>query len=292
MRGSRSRALIVLTAAVVALGAAGCGGDDAEAPEALEGTAAEDALAEAAIATNENTETIEARLEGSISGLPTGDQEFSFDGFVDPQAETGSVEVSVGEGTFELILLEDVAFLTSDDDAFLDALPEGAEWVELTIEELNSVGIDTAFSEGAFSPQLYLALGANDVEAGEADEIGDDPVRAYSFTIDEAEAVEEAPDDVRASVEDAISLEGDNPMIDGEASIDAEGRMRSFSAVGTVEPSGDLETSTDGIEVRIGTEYRAFGVDVPADPPSEDATVPFAEAPEALTALESILVSD
>jgi len=287
LRGNRGgrRGTLGLAAAVVALAATGCGDGDSEAPEALEGEAAAKALAEGATLTNDSTEPVEASLGGAVTGLGLGDQEFSFDGSVDPESETGTFAVEVNGATFDLILTEDAAYISSDEPTFTDALPEGAEWIELSVEELNSSGINTGFKEGAFSPQLYLALGATDIEAGGSEEVGDDPVRSYSFTIDEAKAVEEAPTEVKSDVEDAINLEGEDPTIKGEATLDSEGRMRSFNAVGTV---GSLDGAE--VEVTLGTELVAFGVEIDAEPPDPDATVPLTDAPDALTALQSVLV--
>ena len=111
-----------------------------------------------------------------------------------------------------------------------------------------------------------------------------DPVREYSFSIDKDEAVAEAPADSRQKVEDSIRLEGESPTIEGEASIDADGRMRTFNAVGTAGSpfGGDLE-------VTIDTEFTAFGVDVPSDPPSSDSVVQLDDAPDAAAALQGLL---
>ncbi len=276
---------------VLALGG-GCGEGGSEgAPAALEGSAAEEALADAARITNEVSETVEGRVGISITGTPAGDQEFTLDVLADPSAASGSFEASSEAGSFELLLLGDSAYLTSDEDAFVTALPEGVEWIELSPQDLQSLGLETFFGDDGFSPQLYLVLGAADVQPGDAGEVGGDAVRSYSFSIDEDEAVAEAPEEVRGEVEDAITLEGDAPTIEGSASIDAEGRLRRFAATGTVQAPPDLN-SPEQLEVTLEIEFSDFGVEVPTDPPSEEVTVPLDEAPGAVEALSGIFGGD
>ena len=237
------------------------------------------------MATNDSTETLEADLSGAVSGLPTGDLSFSIDGVLDPVAETGTFEFGVGEASIEILLLEDVAYVRSDDDAFASALPEGAEWVEVDPAEFESIGLNATFNEGAgFSPQIFLVFGAEDVQAGEAGDVGGDPVREYSFSIDQTKAIEEAPPEAQDAVRDAITLEGENPTIEGEASIDGEGRLRSFDAHGTAgSPFGGE------IEVNLETEFTDFAVELDTEAPGEDEVVPLADAPEAVTALQELI---
>jgi hypothetical protein len=282
------RGLIAAVAAAAAL--AGCGGSDnggdgGEAPAALEGEAAEQALADAARKTNETTETLEASAGGSVNGLPQGELTFSIEGLVDPETETASMTAMTNESEVELLMVDGVAYVGSEDEAFASALPDGAEWLQIDPGDLESVGLNASFGEEGFSPQIYLALGATDVEAGGEEEIGGDPVRSYSFTIDKEKAVAEAPPESREKVENAITLEGESPKIDGEATIDGEGRMRSFNAVGTAgSPFGG-----EDLEVTIDSEYPAFGVDVPDEAPPEDEVASLDEAPDAASALQGLL---
>jgi hypothetical protein len=279
------RGLIAAVAAAAAI--AGCGGDDGggEAPAALEGEAAEEALAEAARTTNDTTETLEASVSGSVSGLPQGDLSFAIEGVVDPESESASMTASANDAEVELLVLDGTGYVTSEDEAFASALPEGAEWLEVDSGEFGDVGLNTSFGEEGFSPQIYLVLGATDIEAGGEEEVGGDPVRSYSFGIDKDQAVAEAPPESRERVEGSISLEGESPEITGEATIDAEGRLRSFNATGTAgSPFGG-----EDIEVSLDSEYTAFGVEVPVEPPAEEETATLDEAPEAAAALQSLL---
>ena len=271
----------------------GCGGDDREsaagsAPEALEGEEAAQALADAAEATTSTEETVDASLSLAVTGAPTGDMALDFTAQIDPGERTGEFVVSSEAGAFTARLASDQAWLTSDSAAFTDALPEGAEWVEVDIEELSSLGLQTSFDEGGLTPQLYLALGAVDPVAGEEGEVGGDAVRTYSFGIDQQKAVEESPPEVKQQVEDAVTLQGEDPTIEGEAAIDGDGLMRRMSVVGSAGIPVDLGGGE--FEVSFDVEYTDFGVEVPTETPDPATVVPLSEAPDAATAIQDTLL--
>jgi hypothetical protein len=290
--GSRGNLLRLLL--VVALGAAlfvaGCGGDDDDggdappAPEALEGEEAAQAIGDAAAKTTEYQGGVDATLDLAVTGAPQGDTSLGLGATLDAGTETGQLTFEADGGSFTVQLVDGVAYLTSDDQAFLDALPEGAEWVEADPSQLEEVGLNTTFDEGGLTPQLYLALGATDVVAGDTSEVNGVPVQSYSFGIDEAAAVEEAPEEAKQQVEDAITLEGEETSIDGGAAIDGEGYMRQMNVTGSVSDPliGDVDVTFD-------VEYLDFGVEVPSEEPDPATVVPFDEAAGATTAIAGLL---
>lgn len=287
------------TAAVLALifafGLMACGGGDSDdggdapaAPAALEGQAAADALAEAADATSTTDETVDATFDLAVTGTTTGDTELGFDARVDPVDQIGEFGIETDGGAFTIRLTEDAAYISSEEAAFTEALPEGAEWVEVAPDELESLGLETSFDQGGLTPQLYLALGATDPVAGETSEVNGDPVQTYSFGIDQEQAVAEAPEEAKAAVEGAISLEGEKQSIEGEAAIDGDGLLRQMSVTGVAE-TPDFGGEGISVEVTFDVEYLDFGIEIETEPPDPDTVVPLAEAPDAATALQTAL---
>lgn len=292
MRGKRTTALF---AAIVAIGLAACGGegdgegsDGAEAPAALEGEAAAAALAQAAEATTATEETVDASFDLAVTGTATDDTELGFDARVDPIDQVGEFEIDAAGGAFTIRLGEDAAYISSDEASFTDALPEGAEWIEVSPDELASLGLDTSFDQGGLTPQLYLALGATDPVAGDTTEVNGVPVQTYSFGIDQEQAVAEAPEEAKAAVESAISLEGENQSIEGEAAIDGDGLLRQMSVTGVAE-TPDFGGEGIRVEVTFDVEYLDFGIEIETEPPDPETVVPLAEAPDAAAALGTAL---
>jgi hypothetical protein len=111
------------------------------------------------------------------------------------------------------------------------------------------------------------------------------PVQTYTFGIDQEAAVAAAPQEAKERVESAITLEGANQSIEGEAAIDGEGYMRQMSVTGSAEAPG----LPAPLEVSFDVEYLDFGVEVPAEAPDPATVVPLSEAPEAGAALGSAL---
>ena len=279
------RLLLGLALAALLLG--GCGGDDDEggsAPEALEGEAAATAIADAATKTTTYDGGVEATLDLAVAGTGPSDTSLGLDANIDAATETGEIVIDAANGAYTVRLGQDAAWITSDDAAFTDSLPDGAEWVEVAPDELAGIGVDTSFDEGGLTPQMYLALGATDVVAGEQSEVNGVPVQTYSFGIDQDAAVEAAPEEAKERVETAITLEGENQSIEGEAAIDGEGYMREMNVVGSAEA---LDFAS--FEVSFDVQYLDFGVDVPAEAPDPATVVPLSEAPEAGAALQGAL---
>lgn len=279
-------------AALLAAGLiAGCNGDDDEpppAPEALEGAAAAQALADAADKTATNEETVTAVLDLSVSTSTTPEQAVQIVGEVDPAAEDGSFKITAGDSTITAMLVGEGAWLKLDAPEFADALPEGVDWVEVDRSALARLGLQTSFGPGGITPQLYLVLGAVEPVAGEEGDIGGDPVRFYSFDIDKAKAAAAAPPEVQQAVRDAITISGDLKEVTGEASIDTEGRMRSFEASGTaVPPTAGLGE----LKVKFKVRYAGFGAEIDVHTPKEQSTVPLADAPRAEALLRGAIAA-
>jgi hypothetical protein len=284
--------LTLATAVAAALLVAGCGGDDDQggdappAPEALEGEAAAQALADAAAKTTEYQGGVDATLDLAVTGSDQGDTSLGLQAQLDAATETGELAFEADGGSFSVLLNDGTAYLSSDEAAFADALPEGAEYVEADTAQLEGIGLSTTFDEGGLTPQLYLALGATDVVAGETSEVNGTPVQDYTFGIDEEAAVEAAPEEAKEQVESAITLEGEETSIEGSAAIDGDGYMRQMDVLGSVS-----DPLIGEVEVTFDVEYLGFGVDVPSEAPDPETVVPFDEAPEATAALAELLAS-
>ena len=282
------RRLLGVLMVMVGLVLGGCGGGDdpetSSAPEALEGEAAAQAIADAATKTTTFQGGVEAAMDLAVTGAGANDTSLSLDATVDGAARTGEIVFEGASGSFTVRLGEESSWVTSDVAAFTDALPEGAEWVEVNPDELAGLGVDTTFDEGGLTPQVYLALGATDVAAGEQSEVNGVPVQTYSFAIDKDAAVAAAPEEAKDQVEGAITLEGENQSIEGEAAIDGEGYLRSLGITGSAEVPGFAK-----VEVTSDVEYLDFGVEVPAESPDPATVVPLSEVPDAGAALQGAL---
>lgn len=285
------RRLLGVLMVMVGLVLGGCGGGDdpdtasaPSAPEALEGEAAAQAIADAATKTTTYEGGVEAAMDLAVTGAGSNDTALSLDATVDAATRTGEIVFEGASGSFTVRLGEDSSWITSDATAFTDALPEGAEWVEVNPDELAGLGVDTTFDEGGLTPQVYLALGATDVAAGEQSEVNGVPVQTYSFAIDKDAAVAAAPQEAKDQVEGAITLEGENQTIEGEAAIDGEGYLRSLGITGSAEVPGFAK-----VEVTSDVEYLDFGVEVATEAPDPATVAPLSEVPGAGAALQSAL---
>jgi hypothetical protein len=281
------RALVAAVAIVLSVGLiAGCNDDSDEpppAPAALEGAEAAQTLAQAAEKTATNQETVTAVLDLSVSTSTTPEQTVQVVGEIDPEAEDGSFKITAGGSTLTATLVGEDAWLRLDTPGFAAALPEGVKSVEVDRDELAKLGLQTSFEPGGITPQLYLVLGAVEpVAEEEAGDIGGDPVRFYTFDIDKGRAVAAAPAEVRDAVRDAITISGDLKEVTGEASIDSEGRMRSFQASGSASPP---TAGLGELKVKFKARYAGFGAEIDLRTPKEGTSVPLDQAPRAERAL-------
>lgn len=301
MRIDRSPALrLCFLVALIAAALAGCGGDDdapapgqtpqtPEAPEALTGEEAAAALAEGADLVNGSDESVTGSLELELSGGPTLQQSLRADVAFDPAADTGRFAVEAGGSDLTVVLDGDDAYLTSSSPEFGEALPDGADYILADVDDLEGVGIDTFLGgEEGISPQLYLVLGAKDVESVGTEQIGGDEVQVYEFMIDEDEAVAEAPDELKSAVDDAVRLEGANATLAGRASLDSEGRIRRFELNGSADAPSGSPLGDVTFELGLVTTLETFGEEIEVSAP-EGEPVSLAEGAEALARVTGLL---
>jgi hypothetical protein len=207
------------------------------------------------------------------------------------RGDHGTVTAAADSGgrAFEMEMVADgeAIWITSDADEFTDALPDGATWVEGSVDDLRDddvwTGLDTTFDV------LSVLRGVDEVSEVGTTEIGGDEVRLYEGDVDwdaALEASEAVDPDERAALEETISLTGDPELetFTAEVGIDDDGRVR-FLDVEVVAgpPSGaDEDLPLMGeitLRVTLEIENLDHDVDIPAGPPA-DETAPLSEAPE------------
>lgn len=284
--------------AALALLAAGCGDDDGAAPTTTTSAPAEatggdaesgddaeergepsDVTADDLLAAVDETKAagsaavqIDAAFDG---GAAFGSQELSLGGPVTFDGTRGDItlEVSGSEGAMRIVLADGSAWVGGDLDQVRDALPDGADWAQLPLEELLA---SPGFSNPGDLAYLYLVGGATDVR-----EDGD----ALRFDIDLEAAVGSAPEELRDEVASTVSFTGEqDPDVTGAVVLDDEGRVTSLSVVGvqrpTAEEADQLSIGEDEeLRVTLDVALDGFGQPVEASVPEGDA-VPIAEAPD------------
>lgn len=215
------RALPILACAAVAIGALGACSDEADesAVEIVAGAAEQTAEAAGMDV------TMEATAEDTGAG----------DGTVLAISATQAADGSSMEGEMELGG-ERIGVIFVDDSYFyaFPGLPDGKEWAEVTVEELEAQGLDVTALEGQDSSQtLALLEAAGEVEETGEDEIDGDDVTLYRALVDVGELNEDIiTGDLRDQM---LGLLGDE--VEMEVAIDGAGYVRRMAY------SVDLSTS-------------------------------------------------
>lgn len=204
------RALPIFATVAVAIGVLGACSDEAEqsAVEIVAGAAEQTADAEGMDI------TMEATAEGTGAG----------DGTVLALSATQAADGSSMDGEMELGG-ERIDVIFVDDSYFygFPGLPDGKEWAEVTVEELEAQGLDVTALEGQDSSQtLALLEAAGEVEETGEDEIDGDDVTLYRALVDVGEL---NADIVSGELRDQmLGLLGDE--VEMEVAIDGAGYVR------------------------------------------------------------------
>lgn len=243
------RALPLLTSVVVALGALGACGDEAEQSAAEIVAGAAEQTAEAA--------GLDVQMEAVAEGTGAGD------GTVLDMTATQAADGSSMEGEMELggqrieIILVDGSYFYA-----FPGLPDGKEWAEVTLDELAELGFDAAAVQGQDSSQtLALLDAAGEVEEIGEDEIDGDRVSRYRALVDVGKLNE---DIVTGELRDQmLGLLGDD--LEMEVAIDDDGYVRRMEYVIDLAAAPDPPEGmpTKG-EIRYVFEMGAFTDDYEA----------------------------
>lgn len=178
-----------------------------------------------------------------------------------------------GFGAIEVRILDEKAWVGGDMEQVRAALPEGAEWAEVTTDVLLA---SPNFDDVGRLSFLYLLGGATKVMATGADE--------YSFALDMAKAVSAAPANIQVEVGRLLRFPGENePEIIGTVELDDEGRLVSMVIHGmqTPSPAEAVQFGGDAItKLSMSVELDDFGEPVEVEAPAADLVVPISRVPE------------
>lgn len=234
----------------------------------------------------EATRSVESmRLELDLDlRLGAGDSQsvgLDADFALDASAADLSSEIGGQADAIRILVLGDRAWVGGEGPDVRAALPAGAAWAALDAASLFTSPSWTDPGELAF---LYLLNGAVDVE--------DEADGRYRFTLDLAQAIDEAPAELRDAVAEVITFDGEaEPEITGEVELDDEGRVVLLDIEGVQRPTADeveaLELA-EGDEVRIALhlEIGGFDEDVEVEEPEAAEVVGISEAPNIAALLE------
>jgi hypothetical protein len=241
--------------AVLALAAASCGDGDDSGASGGETSDAVAALTAAASTTLDETSMsfdLGFRIEGPDvrqSGTLGGTGEF--------ETNRGSV-TTTSDGTPEYwaVFDGDEFWLAAFGTLTWSPLPDGKEWAHGSLADLDDRAAISRLEPPAI---LYLLNGAEAVSS----EPGEKSTR-YEFDVDMTAAADSAPSDRREEVEALIDTGDVEPIVHGEAVVDADGYVRELAFSGN-----------DGQHPTVAVTWRArfddFGDAVtPEIPPDAD----------------------
>ena len=211
----------------------GSGGDDRSGePDlvaAIEATRAADS-AEVAM-----TLDVDSPIGGGTAEV-SGDLSRGDHGTTTLSAEMGATEVEL-----EMVADGEALWITSDADEFTDAMPDGATWVEGSIDDLRDDGVWTGLD--ATFDVLSVLRGVDGLSSAGTTEIGGDEVRLYEGDVDWDAALEasEAVDPAeRRALEETITVTGDPDLatFTVEVALDDDDRVRFLDVEVVASPPG------------------------------------------------------
>lgn len=243
-----------VVAAVLALTA--CAGGTEPSGAAGGQLVAWDAARLASIAGN----TIDAATMAFDISIGLEGQAQTFEGGIEGRGAFASGDgevISRYDGTeVRAIIQGDAFWFTSNEPAFVAAMPVGASWVRGTFEELGEGGVITPFQPPAL---LYLLAGATNVRA----EPGEEGTISWTFDLDVAAAVQKAPADRRAEVSGLMWTTTGEVAATGRATTDGT-FVRELVITGIVGAAG---TTSDQAQMRWEATFDDIGEEVTVAPP-------------------------
>lgn len=239
------------------------------------GDATVDTLLEAVERTRAAESAVVELQLGFDGGTALGSQEATVSGPVALDGSSADLRVSINgqDDTLRFVVLGDRSFVGGDGEEVRGALPEGADWAELTTEQLLE---SPDFANPGDLAFLYLVGGAEDIEIDGS---------TYRFTVDMEAAVASAPAELRDIVAESLSFTGDEePEITGEAELDDDGFITFMEIVG-IQRASEEEAEALGLdpdtEIRVSIGTAIEDIDEPIEVQAPEGTVvPIAEAPD------------
>jgi hypothetical protein len=270
MRSHNVHQLAVAVVAALSLALAACGDESADAGS-VDGAGGATGL-DAATSRTLDARTMAFELELSVDAFGQT-QESTITGRGEFDNATGEVSVTSPEEDVHAIVDTDGFWVTSDAAEFVDSMPDGATWVRGSFAEMGDSEVIVPLEPPAL---LYLLEGATNERSQ-----GGDGEESYSFDIDVARAVSQAPAHRRDEVEQLMWWSGDVALdARGEVVIGEDGRIRTLIAEGTVTgEAGGAPPAT----LRWHASFDEFDQEVTIDPPNDDDVVDLADVPDLRT---------
>jgi hypothetical protein len=268
-RRVRSVLLLVLGLALAVLAGACDGGGD---PGARVADAQQATLDAGSAAFTIDQELTGGQADGTITS--SGELDFA--------NQRGRVQVELpglgGEQGVETLFDGDTVYLR---------LPEGAAptpWVRLDLEDAEGIPGLESLEDLTNDPSRNLSF--LEGVTGEVEEVGEEEVRGvpathYRLTVDLQRAVEEAPEEDRAFLQQQIDTLGVTEL-PTEVWLDEEGRIVRQSYTLDLEQV-ELPSAAEGADAQLSgqvatvIEYFDFGTEVEVEPPPAEEVTDFAE---------------
>ena len=237
-------------------------------------------------------------FEVAISGLanpasPPGDVSITGNGAFDYDGRRGTMKTTIPAGsstmTLDSVVIGTIVYQKLP-AAFLQSTPAaGKPWIRVdlaTLDASTGINLGTLLSAQSSDPTQAVALlrgaGRDVTEVGRED-LRDDDVTHYRFTIDVDKALTAAGKGQRESLEQFANFFGD-ATIPADAWVDDDGRMRKLTYTLTranfrfpIDTADPASQQAAGAKVTTTMELFDFGTEVKAEAPPADQVTDFAE---------------
>ena len=267
----RAAALAFVAAAALLLGACGSGAESATSSDTSDeraDVAVSDATPVAvllgAAETSEDQSTVETTMRVSVDGEVVGEV-----------ISQGAADGSSARISAELPLIGAVPVLVTPEATFVGVpdLPEGAEWLRISVDELGFADVFGADAFGADPPDPQRAFDALRDATDEATEVGPETVDGiettrYRFDADVGELLDDAIGSGQLPERSADAFDGVTATTATDVWIDADGLVRRLRFE---LRSGEAPTDADAPpDIGVEIDFADYGepVDVAAPDPA------------------------
>ena len=240
-----------------------CAGDDAAGgpdPPHSSPPALDELLTAAAFTYNELR--LETSAHGVVSTAGSPPREFSFDSRVDLVVGRGDVAVQLDGEQTRLIADGDQFWVSSAAGSFTRVVPDGKEWVALSLEDVEQSAVVAPLQPSIFS--AYVAGAAKTVRRD----------NRYLFDIDLDKAAAAAPEHRSRDVLELVGATNGTAAASGEATIEPTGHLGRVIV--------DVKVSDAGAAPTIAhweIEFSGFGMPVDVEIPDDSNVVPLSAVP-------------
>ena len=282
------RALV--SVALTALVAAGCGGDGSKSADTPDGDVvvrtAEEAFEALSASSDATTEAGSVRfaIEMEITGGPEA-MAVAVDGAFDLESGAGSFEMDLGAlgvpggGSVEARLVDGSLYMDFSSIAGADGLGAGVRWVEMDLDALaGDLGLDLGDFGASDPSQLLDTLESlrgvsRDIELIGPDVVRGVPTERYRVEVDLEKALGDVPESLRDDLERSFAIL-DLETLPMEVWIDSEDRVRRLEFEMSSTELADVGAE---VSVHMSMDLFDFGVEVDVVAPPADETVDFLE---------------